>query len=173
MNRRSAIRNLALATVGTLLWTGCEEQYVNVLSLYKDGKMHLDEKHLTYLNKISDTFLPLRELAADIERPADFITRMINELQSPEDIFSFAEGFEAYKSFMSAAQLKIDSSNPKVVLGLVKEIIAETPPLDNLLGFVNAVRGYSVWNLKTSDHYMTEYQEYAMVPPPFNGNAPV
>jgi len=170
MKRRAAIRNLALATAGTLLWTGCEEQYVNVLTLYKDGKLHLDEKHLSYLDRISDTFLPLKELSAEIERPAHFISRMINELRSPQDIFAFAKGFEAYKSFMNGAQLKINSSNPKVVMALVQELIDDNPPLDVLLGFVHTVRGYSIWNLKSSEHYMTEYQEYAMVPPPFNGN---
>jgi len=173
MDRRSAIRNLTVAAAGTLLWAGCREQYVNVLSLYNSGSLNLDQKHKTYLNQISDTFLPLRDLADGIERPADFIIRMINKMQAPEQVLKFAQGFEAYKELMKGAQLDINTSDPRVALAIVKELIAENPPLDNLLGFVHTVRGYSIWNLKSSEHYMTQYQEYAMVPPPFNGNAPV
>lgn len=173
MDRRSAIRNLTIAAAGTLLWTGCQEQYVNALSLYHNGRMNLDAQHKSYLNQISDAFLPLRDLAEGMDRPADFITRMINDTQPQERVLQFARGFEAYKEFMKGAQLNISTSDPKVALALVKELVAENPPLDDLLGFVHTVRGYSIWNLKSSEYYMTEYQEYAMVPPPFNGNASV
>lgn len=173
MDRRSAIRNLTVAAAGTLLWTGCREQYVNALSLYNNGSLHLDAQHKTYLNQISETFLPLRDLADDMERPAEFITRMINNMQAPEQVLKFTQGFEAYKEFMKGAQLNINTSDPRVALAIVKELVTENPPLDDLLGFVHTVRGYSIWNLKSSEHYMTEYQEYAMVPPPFNGNAAV
>ena len=173
MDRRSAIKNLTIAAAGTMLWAGCKEQYVNALSLYQNGKLNLDAQHMSYLNRISDAFLPLKDLADTMDQPADFMMMMINDMQPPEQVLKFARGFEAYKGFMKSGQLNISTSNPKVVVELVKELVTSNAPMDDLLHFVNTVRGYSIWNLKSSEHYMTEYQEYAMVPPPFNGNAAV
>jgi len=173
MDRRSAIRNLSIAAAGTLLWAGCKEQYVNVLTLYQNGQLNLDDRHKIYLNAISDAFLPLRELAENMDRPADFIMRMINDMQPPDQVLKFARGFEAYKGFMRGGQQNLESGNPKVAVALVQELVASEAPMDDLLHFVHTVRGYSIWNLKSSEHYMTEFQEYKMVPPAFNGNVSV
>lgn len=170
MERRAAIRNLMLATAGTMLWAGCRESYVSLYSLYKDGKLNLDVMHFDYLRKISDAILPLKELSNSVENPAIFMMRQINDLRSPADVLTFVHGFEAFKTLISAANISMTKSPRQVPLGIIKEVVTSNPPADDLLQFIGDVRWLSIWNLKSSEHYMTNFQEYALIPPTFRGD---
>ncbi len=190
MKRREAIRNILLASASTLFITGCSE--VNVVDLVQDKGLQLDSNHKDYLSKISESFLPIADLKNEIGNPADFIMTMINDCHSPEEIASFAEGFEQYKLLMKESRLKIQSASEDEIIPVVESVIekiaergksipsidndldtAEEPP-SSLIFFINKTKDLSIQNLMSSEYFMTEHLDYSLIPKnPFNGCAPI
>lgn len=162
MNRREVIKNLAIAATGTLFLSSCSEK--SVLELLSDGRLNLDRRHKNYLKKISETFLPLTDLYDKIEHPADFIVKMINDCNPPENIAEFAIGFEKYKRLMATLRLEINDVHKEGIIAVAENVMRDEEPDEELAFFIGTVKGLSIYNLTSSEYYMTEYQEYQLVP---------
>lgn len=163
MNRREVIKNLAIAAAGTLFLGSCSEK--SVLELLSDGRLALDRKHKNYLKKISEIFLPLTDLYDKIEHPVDFIMKMINDCNPPENIAEFAIGFEKYKRLMARLRLEInDTIHKEGIIAVAENVMRDEEPDEELAFFIGTVKGLSIYNLTSSEYYMTEYQEYQLVP---------
>ncbi len=169
MNRREAIRNILLASAGTVFLTNCSE--ANVVELLVDGRLQLDRRHRQYLAAISETMLPVAGVSEKIPEPVGFVLTMLNDCHPPEEVRQFAAGFQQYKELMEESRLKIRSSDPEEMLPVVKEILETTPPPEELAFFINTTAQLSVRNLMTSEYYMTEYQDYRLVPGEWDGCA--
>jgi len=149
------------------LITGCKES--NVVEFLGDNKLYLNGRHKKYLNKISETFLPVSGISEKIGMPADFILTMLNDLMKPEEIEQFAIGFDQYKLLMETSQLKIRSSDPREILAVVESTLEASPPEEELVFFINTTKDLSIWHFVSSEYYMTEYLNYKLIPGPFQG----
>ncbi|MFT5167021.1 MAG: hypothetical protein ACI8P3_002258 [Saprospiraceae bacterium] len=173
MKRREAIRNILLASAGTIFITGCSE--VNVIDQVQSDKLQLNSNHRDYLSKISESFLPLADLKDKVGNPVDFIMTMINDCHSPEDVKTFAEGFEQYKMLMQESRVKIKSAKEDQIIPIVQSVLNAKEELQEaMVFFINKTRGLSIQHLKSSEYYMTEHLEFSMIPKdPFDGCADV
>jgi len=162
MERRQAIKTILAATAYTMLWTSCAES--NVIDFLKDGKLILNQKHQDYLGIISENILPIQKVIKNIELPADFIMRMMNDCQSSEDITKFALGFDKYKVFISESQASISEKDADQTIQLIKQKIAETEPSEDLIYFIEKVKNLSIQNVKTSAYYLTQKTDYQLIP---------
>lgn len=165
MDRREAVRNIVLASGATIFFTGCADR--NVVEFLVDGKLKLNEKHLKYLGKISEAFLPIEGLSEKIGDPVSFIMTMVNDCSSQEQVQQFALGFEQYKMLMKESRLKIRKANADEVTTVVQTALEAAAPQEDLILFITTVRNLSIWNLTSSEYYMTEYREYQMIPQPY------
>ena len=162
MNRREAIRNIALASTATIFMTGCADK--NVAEFLVDGQLNLNQKHKEYLGKISETILPLNGLSDKISDPVDFILRMLNDCTATEDLSKFVTGFEKYKMLMQENSMKISSAEPTEVTSLITAALDNEAPEEDLIHFISKTKDLSIWNLKTSEYYKTNVEDYKMIP---------
>lgn len=164
MQRRTAIKNMALASIAAMVMTRCSLGDQKVSDFLNQGKLALDKKHSDYLNQISETFLPLSDKNLNIEQPAKFILTMVNDCKSDEEILDFTTGFEEYKNLMTQAQLQISSEDSAEVLNQVKSVLQEKGSDESLIYFIKTVRDLSIQNLTTSQTYMQNYLDYELIP---------
>lgn len=169
MKRRDAIRNILLASASTIFITGCSE--ANVVELINDNKILLDSRHKDYLSKISESFLPLTDLKDKVGNPVDFIMTMINDCHSPEEVASFANGFQQYKMLMEESKVKIKSAKEDQVIPVVQKILEEKNELQkDMVFFIDKTKNLSIQHLLSSEYYMTEIRDFSMIPKqPFDG----
>ena len=162
MNRRAAIRNILVASAGTIFITNCAES--DVVEFLVDGRLQLNERHREYLAKISETILPVSGISDKIGAPVDFILTMLNDCHPPEEVVKFAQGFDQYKLLMKESRLRLRSADPADAIPVIKSALDAMEPKDELVFFINTTRDLSVRNLLSSEYYMTEYMEYRLVP---------
>ena len=168
MNRRIAIRNILIASAGTIMLPSCSK--LKVPGFLKDGKLSLDTNHKDYLQNISESFLPIRGISDKIGQAQDFILTILNDNFAPENIQMFAAGFEQYKDLMDKSKLMLNSSNLEKAIPIVENILKDEALNEDLVFFINTTKDLSVRNLMTSEYYMTEYLDYTLVPgPSFDG----
>lgn len=163
MNRRDAIRNILLASASTIFITSCSE--ANVVELLGEKGLQLDSNHEDYLRKISNSFLPTADIQDKVGSPVEFIMRMINDCHSPEEVSTFAKGFQQYKMLMEQSQVKIKAASEEQILPIVEKVMEETEqPQEAMMFFINKVRGLSIQHLMSSEYYMTQHMDYSLVP---------
>jgi len=168
MNRRIAIRNILIASAGTIMLPSCSK--LKVPGFLTDGKLSLDTEHKDYLQNISESFLPIRSISNKIGPAQDFILTILNDNFAPENIQMFATGFEQYKDLMDKSKLMLNSSNLEKAIPIVENILNDDAPNEELVFFINTTKDLSIRNLMTSEYYMTEYLDYTLVPgPSFDG----
>jgi hypothetical protein len=171
LNRREAVQNILIASAGTVLLTGCAES--NVIEFLANNKLTLNGRHKRYLDKISETFLPVSDISKKIGKPSEFILTMLNDLQKSEEVEQFAIGFDQYKLLMETSQLKIKSSDPKEILVVVESTLEASTPQKELVFFINTTKDLSTWHCVSSEYYTTEYLAYKLITGTFQGCATV
>lgn len=165
MTRRESLRNILIASSGTIFLTSCQE--ANVVDFLRDGKLIPNKRHEAYLAHIAETFLPLNEHPEELESPVDFIMSMINDCHSPEEINSYAVGFDQYKLLMKESRVKIKSKDISKALPVIKTILEANEPQKELIFFIDKTKSLAVRHLMSSQYYMTEYLQYKLVPGKF------
>lgn len=166
MNRRHAIQTLLAASVSSIWLTGCAES--NVIDFLVDGKLRLNERHQDYLAAISESILPINQVTDKIESPANFILKMINDCRSVADVQKFAIGFDQYKTIISEAKSSIENEESSVVIERIKSQMLKAQPQEELIYFLQEVKGLSIQNLKTSSYYLTRKTDYQLIPQAYN-----
>lgn len=166
INRREAIRNLLVASAGTVFLTGFAPSDTVTVN---QGSLTISKKNKKYLAQISETILPINGVSEKIGSPGDFIVEMLNHSYDLKEIKQFAAGFEQYKALMKASRLKIKSSESEDVLPIIKSTLEATELQDDLIFFINTTKNLSVWNLTSSEYYMTDRLEYKLIPGKHDG----
>jgi hypothetical protein len=99
MNRRDALRNLALLTGGMILVPSCNFDQEEILKAYDNLQVTPSQRGL--LRAIADTIIPPSDIkgAADIDTQ-DFILVMVNDCMKPEEQETFTQGLGDFNSYM-------------------------------------------------------------------------
>ncbi|MEB2774753.1 gluconate 2-dehydrogenase subunit 3 family protein [Algoriphagus sp. D3-2-R+10] len=178
MNRRIALRHLALISGGLALIPSCDFSSDDILAAYKNLKVSASQKHL--LGEISDTIIPAGELkgALELEVP-DFILVMVNDCMNTENQALFSTGLAAFPDFAkNTVGKKFDQLSTREKEDLIQAGI-DLKPEENPEGendkavsyFLNTTKRLTMQGYMASEYIQTEIIPYSLIPSPYNGSA--
>lgn len=170
MNRRTALRHLALISGGLTLIPSCDFSSDDILAAYKKLKVTASQK--TLLGSISDTIIPAGEIkgSLDIEVP-DFILVMVNDCMDTSNQELFTQGLAAFPDYVkNAAGKKFDALSSKEK----EELILAGTKLEEeenkaLSYFLNTTKRFTIQGYMASEYIQTEIIPYSLIPGEYNG----
>jgi hypothetical protein len=162
MDRRTAIRNLALVIGGAALLPACTEH--NPIAHFKHFDISFDQQKL--ITDMAETIIPKTNTpgATDLNLYG-FVMKMLDDLKGmgefgdiPKKLFnkSFADCSKKEKEDVLKSFEKKDNGYSK-----------------DLLAFYNTVKGLTVFGYTESKYFMTKEIVYELVPGRYNAYYPV
>lgn len=176
MNRRIALRHLALISGGLALIPSCDFSSDDILAAYDKLKVTASQK--TLLGDISNTIIPAGEIkgALDLEVP-DFILVMVNDCFTEENQALFTKGFAAFPNYVkTSAGSKFEKLDTKKK----EEIIQAGTKLEGgdseegqtnkaISYFLNTTKRFTIQGYMASEYIQTEVIPYSLIPGEYNG----
>ncbi len=170
MNRRIALRHLALISGGLALIPSCDFSSDDILSAYSNLKITSSQKAL--LGEISNTIIPAGEIkgALDLEVP-DFILVMVNDCMTEENQKYFTEGLAAFPDYAKKTGGKIFE---KLSTKEKEDLIQSGARLEGdenkaLVYFLNTTKRFTIQGYMASEYIQTEIIPYSLIPGEYNG----
>jgi len=175
MNRRLALKQLALATGGLAIIPSCNFSEEKILAAYDE--LQITASHKEMLKKLVDTIIPKTDLKGAVELGVhDFVLVMANDCLGAEEQESFVnglKGFDAYtKTNFGNRFTKMDpSTSEETFQAILEKESGDDQQLKNTQYFLQTVKKYSIQGYMASEYVMTELMPYKLVPGPvFNGS---
>ncbi|MDN3204254.1 gluconate 2-dehydrogenase subunit 3 family protein [Algoriphagus sediminis] len=170
MNRRIALKHLAMVTGGIALIPSCDFSSDDIIAAYEKLQIKASEKDL--LGAISNTIIPAGEIkgALDIEVP-DFILVMVNDCVKSEDQNRFMAGLRAFPEFVKTkAGSGFSSLSDNGREEIIKEgLAAETEESANIKYFLQMAKRFTIQGYMASEYIQTEVIPYSLIPGEYNG----
>ncbi len=188
MERREALKALALITGGAVLVPSCNFLKEDILIAYKNLQVTPSLQQL--LASISDTIIPAGTIkgAAEIN-VQDFILVMVNDCMEPEDQKVFMHGLTSFNEYSkkvggkSFSRLTPEEKANVVGAGLAIKIESEdtiSPTEDDetkmerenqkaLLEFLKITKRFTTQGFMMSEYIMTEIKPYKIIPGDYKG----
>ncbi|MCE7055974.1 gluconate 2-dehydrogenase subunit 3 family protein [Algoriphagus sp. AGSA1] len=170
MNRRIALRHLALISGGLALIPSCDFSTDDILEAYENLKITNTQKQL--LGEISNTIIPAGELkgALDLEVP-DFILVMVNDCLKREDQELFTQGLAAFPDYAKkSGGSNFDKLDSKEKEDLIQQGLALEEEKDKALSFfLNTTKRLTMQGYMASEYIQTEVIPYSLIPGTYNG----
>lgn len=176
MNRRHALRHIALISGGLALIPSCDFSKEDILAAYQNLKVTASQKAL--LGAISDTIIPAGEIkgALDLE-VSDFILVMVNDCFTKENQEKFSTGLNVFPDYVNQV------SGKKYEALSVKEkeqLILDAAKLEGgdteegkrnaaISYFVNSTKRFTIQGYMASEYIQTEIIPYSLIPGEYNG----
>lgn len=156
MKRRTALINIAIGT-GTLgLMPFCTTNPYQAFSLLPFSKKQFES--IIQLSKI--IVPPQEDSFATPEDRTTFLLTMLQDLQTDEEMLTFAEGVRALE------RLSIDFENPTETLTLISSLIEE----EGIQGAaLRTIKQFSLRHFMTAQAYMESVQGYEFIPGRYEG----
>lgn len=180
MDRRIALKQLALLTGGLMVIPSCDFSRENVLAAYE--KLQITEDHKKLLSKVVETILPGGDMVGAKElNMQDFVLIMANDCLSAEEQQSFTNGLRAFNKYVQKEYgtqfTKMDQSQAEKVFNSItnnKQINSENPKqggtnLEELKYFLDTTKRYTLQGYLSTEYFMTEIMPYKMIPGGFQG----
>jgi len=171
MNRRDALRNLALLTGGMILVPSCNFDQEEILKAYDNLKITPSQKGL--LSSIADTIIPATDTkgAADIGTE-DFILVMVNNCMKPEEQETFSKGlseFNAYsKKTTGKAFEKLETAEREGII--MQGMSIEDENKRHISQFLQTTKRFTIEGFMASEYMMTEVTQYSLIPGLYQGD---
>jgi hypothetical protein len=171
MNRRDALRNLALFTGGMILAPSCNFDQEDILQAYDNLKVTPSQSGL--LASIADTIIPPTtdiKGAADI-RVQDFILVMVNDCMKPEEQEMFMKGLSDFNSFSkNNAGKGFDNLAPAEREAVIIQGMAlENEDQQHITKFLQTTKRFTIQGFMASEYMMTEVNPYSLIPGQYQG----
>lgn len=170
MNRRDALRNLALLTGGMILVPSCNFDQEEILKAYDNLKITPSQKGL--LSNIADTIIPATDTkgAADISTE-DFILVMVNDCMKPEEQETFSKGlseFNAYSKKTSGKSFeKLEPAERERVI--MQGMALENEDQKHIPTFLQTTKRFTIQGFMASEYMITEVTQYSLIPGSYQG----
>lgn len=169
MKRREALHQLFILTAGTALLPGCVAR-----DTIFDASRHLlviEGKAAEFVEQLAGIILPVGDLQfATPESLVQFISTMMNDCHSPEQIEQFGLGYKEYKSYLSKTFTNsIDGLSYDEEQQLFAAIEDREVMTENAKFFFGKLKQLAQIHFTTSSKYLQEYNAYEMIPGRFNG----
>ena len=174
MQRREALKSLALLTGGAILVPSCNFEKEEILAAYSNLKVTPAQQSL--LAQIADTILPPGKLkgAQDLA-VQDFILVMVNDCVDRDGQTKFTKGLQAFNTF---SKQKGDKNFSKLEAAVKEKVITE----GLLIGadttdenqkavreFLSITKRFTIQGFMMSQYIMTEIKPYSLIPGSYNG----
>jgi hypothetical protein len=187
MERREALKALALITGGAVLVPSCNFLKEDILIAYKNLQVTPSLQQL--LASISETIIPAGTIkgAAEIN-VQDFILVMVNDCMKPEDQKVFMQGLTSFNEYSkkvgdkSFARLTPEEKATVVEAGLALKFESENVPANEdedakierenqkaILEFLKTTKRFTTQGFMMSQYIMTEIKPYKMIPGDYKG----
>jgi hypothetical protein len=179
MNRRIAIKQLGLITAGAMLLPGCVKETKSVSVALNNLSITGDQEAL--LIEVAETIIPATDIpGAKALNLQQFVLRMIDDCQAPEEQKQYEKGLAAFESAVEKQYGKsfvaLSAADRKTFLaGLEQTAKAERgkDQLSALSSFYSLTKRYTVQGFTTSEYVMTNALPYNMLPGKFIGCVPI
>lgn len=176
MNRRIALRHLALISGGMILIPSCDFGKEDILAAYENLKVSPTQKSL--LGLISDAIIPAGEIkgALDLEVP-DFILVMANDCFTRENQEKFSAGLAAFPEYVKAAtgkkfeELATKQKEDLILAGtqLEGDDSEEGKNKKSIAYFLNSTKRLTIQGYMASEYIQTDVIPYSLIPGEYNG----
>jgi len=176
MNRRIALRHLALISGGLALIPSCDFSSDDILAAYDKLKVTASQKSL--LGDISNTIIPAGEIkgALDLE-VLDFILVMINDCFTAENQALFTQGLAAFPAYVKKSAGsnfdKLDTKKKEEVIqtGAKLESGETEEGMTNkaIAYFLNTAKRFTIQGYMASEYIQSEVIPYSLIPGEYNG----
>jgi hypothetical protein len=185
MERREALKALALITGGAVFVPSCNFLKEDILIAYKN--LQVTPSLQTLLASVSDTIIPASTIkgAAEIN-VQDFILVMVNDCMATEDQQSFMLGLSSFNDYSkkvgdkSFSRLTPGEKATVVEVGLAQKFESEEVPADEeakiehenqkaVLEFLKITKRFTTQGFMMSQYIMTEIKPYKMIPGEYKG----
>jgi hypothetical protein len=176
MNRRHALRHIALISGGLALIPSCDFSKEDILSAYENLKINTSQKDL--LAAISDSIIPAGEIkgALDLE-VVDFILVMVNDCYTLENREKFTAGLNAFPDYVKTSAAKnFESLTSKEKVDLILQGISleedeslEGKKRGEISYFLNTIKRFTIQGYMASEYIQTEIIPYSLIPGEYNG----
>ena len=171
MDRRLALKQLALFTGGLMAFPSCDFSRENILAAYEN--LQITESHRKLLAKVVGTVLPGVEMVGAKELGLqDFVLVMANDCLNEDNQSRFVTGL---KNFDQYVQKKFGGSFGEMDQETAEKTLVEiqqneeSDESDELKYFFNTTKGFTLHGYLTSEYFMTEIMPYKMIPGGFQG----
>jgi len=188
MERREALKALAILTGGAVLVPSCNFLKEDILMAYKNLQVTPTLQKL--VEAVADTIIPAGTIkgAADIQ-VQDFILVMVNDCMEPEDQKNFMRGLSGFNDYSKeVADKSFERLSPEeraavVEAGLaIKNDSEEKVPANEdddekaerenrkaVPEFLKITKRFTIQGFMMSQYIMTEIKPYQMIPGKYQG----
>jgi len=176
MDRRLALKQLALFTGGLMAFPSCDFSRENVLAAYE--KLQVTEAQKNLLAKVVETILPGGDIVGAKELDMqDFVLVMANDCLTEEDQSRFVKGlknFDQYiqKNFGSSFG-KMDQEAAERSFMAIVDTEDGDGEVEELKYFLNTTKRFTLQGYLSSEYFMTEIMPYKMIPGGFEGQVKI
>lgn len=182
MERREALKALAIITGGAVLVPSCNFSNKDILAAYSNLQVTPTLQKL--LGSVTDTIIPAGSIkgAADIN-VQDFILVMVNDCMNEEQQSTFMTGLSAFDAYSkktggkSFEKLTPEARTSVVQMGLAlakeqngeEEHTAAPNPDEAIADFLKITKRFTIQGFMMSEYIQTEIKPYEMIPEKYNG----
>ena len=172
MDRRLALKQLALFTGGLMAFPSCDFSRENVLAAYE--KLQVTDAHRDLLARVVETILPGGEIKGAKElNMQDFVLVMANDCLGEEDQSRFIRGlknFDAYVKKKSGSIFeKMNQETAESSFMAIVDSEDKSEEMEELKYFLNTTKRFTLQGYLNSEYFMTEVMPYNMIPGGFQG----
>lgn len=170
MNRRKAIRNIAIISSGVVLLPACE---IESLPVYEN--LTLDRQQLDLINWLTSAILPKEGLEIPTpESTSDFVLTMLNDCYSPEDIHKYLAGSKIFMQYVKDEYGTSHTNlNPEQSILLFSKIMKSDLLPESLKYFLATTKQLTVRHFTTSEYFLKNHLDFEFAPGRYLGCAPV
>lgn len=173
MDRRTAVRNLALIVSGTLLLPACD-RHANSTSIALKH-ISLDAQDERLIADVAETIIPKTATpgAKDLQLHL-FAMKMLDDCFKKEDQEMYKAGLKKFWELTKKTfQKDFSELSPKQREQWLTHIEQQPEPKSELTNFYNTTKWLTTFGYTTSKFYMTKEVIYELVPGRYNGYFPV
>lgn len=171
MNRRIALKNIALATAGLLLLPGCEGGWTGKDVQLGEGFLTLKQEEL--LAELVETFIPAIDTPGAKELQVhSFIQKLLADCYEKEVQERFKSGLEQVEAL---AETTYDKAFASLAVGEREAILQQLEQSEEPVQqeFYALLKDLTIHGYMTSQYVMTNIIKYEMVPGRYLGCVPV
>jgi len=181
MDRRSALKNLAIVVGGTVLLPRCTSH--NPVAHFTSFDVTYDQQSLVH--DMADTIIPKTDTPGATDLEVDkFIWLMLDDCTKKDDQKAFFKGMDEFTDLVKKTYSKSFSDLSKqeklTLLNTFEKKPGSKPdakPANNyskeLSGFFSTVKGLTVFGYTESKYFLTKVDVYELVPGRYNAMLPV
>ena len=174
MNRRTAIKNCFILSVGSALLPACMQDRSKSGLLLKNISINGGQEKM--VEALADAIIPTTDTPGAKDVGAHlFVLMMVDDCYKPEDQERFVTGLNQFEDLTRKKFGKgFSELAPAQRAELLTEMEARKEDRDiEAINFYKSVRGLTIQSFTGSQYYLTKVRVYEMVPGRYHGCVPV